>query len=312
MTLKKVYFELTRACNLACTHCLNDSGDRLKDELSPEQILALVRDLADFGAQEIRFTGGEPTISPVLTRAIQTATGLGVRTSIGSNAVAIGREKARELADAGLVAAVVSIDGDKESHDAIRGRDSYRRTWRGIRALIGANIRVRVNAVAMRRTTPGLASLAEECQRLGVKLNVRRFIPSGRVAGQVQELLSVQEYKALWESLHAYVERGVVDGHYRTDAPGHCSAGTTGLVILPNGSVQSCGFLSDLGEPSYGNVALEGIRTVWARTRSSSYLMNARGTLHAMNEGRPDLPHSNCLAIAVGSEDALVQLRRKS
>lgn len=310
--IHKVFFELTRGCNLACTHCLNDSGRRLPDELSPQQVLVTIHQLGRFGVREIRFTGGEPTISSVLVDAIRLAREYEICVSIGTNAFAINRKRAQELSAAGLQAAIVSIDGDEQSHDAIRGEGSYCRTWRGVDALVGADISVRINAVAMRTTCAGLPQLADACEVAGVKLFVRRFIPSGRMVGCVNELMTTLEYRRMRESLQPYIDRGVVDGHYLDGGFGHCSAGSTGMVILPNGNVQSCGFLSDLGEPSYGHVAREQIAVIWDRIRSSAYLACAASSLASHNESRGALPHTNCLAIAVGTREEPVHIRRRS
>ena len=38
-----VYLELTRACNLKCIHCLNNSGIKQKDELTKEDLLKLIK-----------------------------------------------------------------------------------------------------------------------------------------------------------------------------------------------------------------------------------------------------------------------------
>jgi len=310
--LQKVFFELTRACNLACTHCLNDSGRRLHDELQPAQILGAVRQLGGFGVKEVRFTGGEPTISPALIDAMRLARSFDIRVSIGTNAVAITREKANELFTAGLCGAIVSIDGSEDSHDEIRGAGAYRRSWQGMMCLLDASVSVRVNAVAMRSTRAGLPALACACEEAGVTLYVRRFIPSGRMVGCVSELLTVSEYRHIQASLQPYIERGVVDGHYLDGGCGHCSAGSTGMVILPNGDVQSCGFLSDLGEPSYGNIAREPIKDIWERVLSSAYLANSADALASLNGASLDLPRTNCLAIAVGVQRAPIRIRRQS
>ena len=51
-----VYLELTRACNLKCIHCLNNSGIKQKDELTKEDLLKLIKNFSSHGVQEIRFT----------------------------------------------------------------------------------------------------------------------------------------------------------------------------------------------------------------------------------------------------------------
>jgi len=282
-------------------------------EFRSEEVLNLLRKLTSFGILEIRFTGGEPTTHPVLEEAIALATKLGVRTSIGSNAVAVTEESATRFSQAGLQQAIISLDGDEPRNDSVRGMGSFRRSWRGVRALHASGIDVRVNAVAMKTTMGGLRSLAELCVEEGVLLFIRRYIPSGRAVGNLSEFPTNVDYARLRTELHTFVQQGAVDGHYLS-ANKHevCSAGTSGFVILPNGDVKSCGFLSELGESSYGNVRSEELSTIWNRVTSSRFLAESNSSLEPWSNRRPDLPRTNCPAIAIGGGEVLVQLRRRS
>src|SRR5260370_30797717 len=66
-----VTWEITAACNIACIHCLSSSGRRRPRELTREQALALVDELADMQVFQIHFGGGEPFIFPCIWQALQ-------------------------------------------------------------------------------------------------------------------------------------------------------------------------------------------------------------------------------------------------
>lgn len=307
---KKAFFELTRACNLTCTHCLNNSGSKLINEMSQEEILETIRKLAAIDIIEIRFTGGEPMVHPSLESAIMLTHQLGIRASIGTNGVAITASIAERFSDAGLNLAIVSIDGDRKTHDQIRGNGSFVRAWKGIRALRSSNVEVRVNAVAMRTTRNTFFSLAEACEQEGVKLFVRRFIPSGRARGNLSEFLTQAEYEEMRQKLEPWIKRGIVDGHYLGTTCEVCSAGTSGFVILSDGNIKSCGFLSELGEVSYGNVRRDSLHSIWNRICESHFHIQGRSELLRFNIKYPHLPVTNCMAIVIGATRDLVQLRR--
>ena len=56
-----VVWNITRACNLKCVHCYNDSGVcKADDELSTEQARVVLDDLVQFGVPSVLFSGGEP------------------------------------------------------------------------------------------------------------------------------------------------------------------------------------------------------------------------------------------------------------
>ncbi|HUU69560.1 MAG TPA: radical SAM protein, partial [Planctomycetota bacterium] len=60
-----VVWNCTRRCNLRCMHCYAHSADRhYTGEMTTEQGVALLEDLAEFGAPVILFSGGEPLLRP--------------------------------------------------------------------------------------------------------------------------------------------------------------------------------------------------------------------------------------------------------
>lgn len=307
--LNKVYVELTRACNLSCTHCLNSSGTAEPDELQYSEITNIINQLADLKAKEIRFTGGEPTIDRNLCRYISHSTENGIATSIGTNAVSITREVGVRLREAGLKKAIVSIDGNEASHDAVRGSGSYKRTLRGAISLRDACIDVRINAVAMRSTLYSLPELAETCAEQGLKLFIRRFIPSGRAKESYDQFLSLIEYAELKQSLSGFISSKVVEGHHFSDTHNTCSAGTTGFGINPKGEIYRCGFLDAQGDESFGNIRHMSLFSAWEAMQKPELLMQLDRQVEDLNRAFPERPKTNCPA--TGYTTNLVQIRRK-
>ena len=54
-----VVWELTLACNLRCAHCGSRAGRPRSDELTTDEIRAIVAELAALGTREISLIGGE-------------------------------------------------------------------------------------------------------------------------------------------------------------------------------------------------------------------------------------------------------------
>ena len=63
-TLHKLRVQLTDACNFRCLYCMPLNAKFLPPDflMSPEEIEEIVSHLVDFGVDELRLTGGEPTI----------------------------------------------------------------------------------------------------------------------------------------------------------------------------------------------------------------------------------------------------------
>ena len=69
-----VVWNITRACNLKCVHCYNDSGmDKPCSELSTNEAKAVLDDLSQFGVPSVLFSGGEPLMRPDLFELIEYA-----------------------------------------------------------------------------------------------------------------------------------------------------------------------------------------------------------------------------------------------
>jgi len=107
---------VTRRCDMACRHCSVASGPKLKDQPSPEDLLAVVREAAAAGVDLISLTGGEPMLRPEVVHALLAeCRRLGVETRMTTNGSwAVSTEAARaeleRLFAAGLGGIAVSHD----------------------------------------------------------------------------------------------------------------------------------------------------------------------------------------------------------
>jgi MoaA/NifB/PqqE/SkfB family radical SAM enzyme len=110
-------FDLTSECPLRCTHCYfyTDVGN-IPEDLEDDVFLArLERTRDQYGIRSAFWIGGEPLLKPELLRR---AMDLFPRNAIAtSGALPIPGDL-----DCGLL---VSIDGPREAHDALRGEGAY-------------------------------------------------------------------------------------------------------------------------------------------------------------------------------------------
>lgn len=304
------YLEITRACNLKCSHCLNNSGTAMSEQLNREEILTLINNWADEGIQEIRFTGGEPLVHKNIFEFINIAHEKGLYTSIGTNGTLITEEVADKLAQVGLNRAIVSIDGTENAHDKIRGKGNYVKTVKGIENLIKNNIDVRVNSVVMKSNMEDIINFAKEMHKNKTSLFIRRFIESGRGSSLKNYTLTKQDYDYLREELSYELENGkFVNGHYlrndekikhRIKLPFEfikgCKAGQRALVITPDGEIHLCGFLAAQGFESVGNVrSVNNWKEYWNEIHKTDCLHILREKLEEYNE-IPNIQPTNCLA----------------
>ncbi len=136
--------ELTYHCNLKCEMCplsIYQQRNQPVDEhnrMRMEDWTKVIADYAAMGGKRLKITGGEPfLIKHALDLAAQ-AESLGLETTILSNATLIDAELARRIVGTHLHHLVISIDGDKDAHDRIRGQGIYEQTIAGAQNLIDA------------------------------------------------------------------------------------------------------------------------------------------------------------------------------
>lgn len=293
-----VYLELTRACNLKCIHCLNNSGIKQKDELTKEDLLKLIKNFSSHGVQEIRFTGGEPLLFNGIYDLIRFATEEGICTSLGTNGTLVTKEVAKKLKESGLKKVVVSIDGNKKTHDKIRGKKNYQKAMHGLKYLQKNGINVRVNSVIMKSNMEDVIKLAKKMSRKKITIFIRRFISSGRGKHLENNMLNKKDYDYVRNKLQKELtKKTYVNGHYLRNDEGvnsriklpfeirGCKAGQRAITILPNGDVNLCGFLAAQDFPKVGNIKeIDDFLNFWITINKNDHLLNLRNNLDKYNK----------------------------
>lgn len=182
-----VLFELTRACELACSHCRADAVlDPDPDELSTDEVTAVLDDLASLGAPRpiVVFTGGDPLRRADLTHLVRHAASSGVRVAVspaGTPRASRARLGALRRAGAGVVS--FSLDGGAPAaHDAFRRvPGSFAWTLAACRAAQAVGLRLQVNTTVSRETVPELPAICRLVAELGANLwSVFFLVPVGR------------------------------------------------------------------------------------------------------------------------------------
>lgn len=150
--LSSVNLELTNHCNLRCTICpVNTTMRRAKGYMDP----ALFRRVIDENPQihfVLAFQWGEPLLHPNFFELVRYAKDRGVSTMITSNGTHLTPENRRRLLECGLTRITFSVDGDADTHRAIRSYelDTLRRdvkTFIAERDAAGSSLKIDVSMV---------------------------------------------------------------------------------------------------------------------------------------------------------------------
>jgi len=206
----RVYWELTRACDLACRHCRADAmPERAPDELTTEECERVLRDLATAASPRLQviLTGGDPLKRPDLVALVRYGVGLGLGVAVAASATpALTLARVQELKTAGVSAMSLSLDGSSPArHDAIRGvLGCFGWTLVAAQRIVSAGIPLQINTLVCAETEPDLEDTGRLVARLGAaRWSLFFLIPVGR--GRTLCPLSAHECEATlrWIASHA-------------------------------------------------------------------------------------------------------------
>ncbi|AKG92527.1 putative Fe-S oxidoreductase [Geoglobus ahangari] len=172
----------TARCNLRCVHCYAEAGSAKKGELTHEEAVAFIDDLADMKVPVLLLSGGEPLMREDIFELISYAKSKGLHVSLSTNGTLISEEVAEKLAKAGVDYVGVSLDGMPETNDRFRGlKGAFERAFEG---LVNAKEAGILTGIRFTVTKYNLKDVPEVVNLL-VENEIPRFclyhlVPSGR------------------------------------------------------------------------------------------------------------------------------------
>lgn len=135
---------LTNECNLRCPHCFLSAGIKRDNELTTTEIKTLLKEISDFGIEEVTFSGGEIATHPDLLQIIEFAHDCGLAVKLLTNGVAWTEEMVERIADK-IVSVQISIDGYSEEENArVRGRGNFQKALDTVDFFMKRDIRTQI------------------------------------------------------------------------------------------------------------------------------------------------------------------------
>ncbi|PNG97877.1 hypothetical protein SMF913_13902 [Streptomyces malaysiensis] len=231
MAPRFLWLDLTRKCQLRCTHCYNSSGpDGTHGAMPHDEWISVLDQAARLGVRSVQFIGGEPTMHPHAAALAEHALALGLHLEIFSNLVHITAEWWTLLQRAGASLATSYYSDHAADHNAMTGRPSHARTRENIVKAVRLGIPLRVGVIGDSEEITDAAR--RDLESLGVtRIGVDHVRPFGR-GGQDQD----------------------------SDASGLCGrCGSGRAAIGPGGEVSPCVFS---GWMSVGNVQEDALGAI--------------------------------------------------
>jgi len=273
---------LTYRCNSRCVMCgIWEADQSGKGELTPDEYAKML----PASLLYVNLSGGEAFLKPDLPQIVEAVRSAAPKAAITLSTNGLQPRQTKKLLpeilrhDPGIGFAV-SIDGEEEMHDTVRGvRGGYAKAFETVKLLQAegvTNLRIAFTATVNRAAdnTGHLGKIYDLAIKTGVEFTVavahnsdHYFKTTANKGVNIDELTRQLNYVAgeelrstrLKSWLRAYFHNGLVE-HARAQArPTPCEAGHTSLMIDPKGDVYPCNIL----DMPVGNVREETFQEIW-------------------------------------------------
>lgn len=273
-----VGIEITNRCSLSCRHCFNRSGAGTVQELSLADTLDVFGQMQVMGVQQVRLSGGEPTLHPSFAAIVEGAAQHGIRVSVNSNGI-LSRHVRQQVATLPIDLFIISLDGLQPANDSIRGQGVFDRAVETVAWLRRLERPVTLGVHLTRSAVSDVADLVALASELGANI---KFAPL-RLTGRARDYLS-HEMPAASDMYHAvqaitrlrvvYPEITISTDYDILRCPDNtekvaaanlsCAAGRSMLNINFDGYVYPCAFLTTPGrEFAAGHIHESTLASIW-------------------------------------------------
>ncbi len=282
-------WELTLACDLKCQHCGSRAGKRRSEELTTDECLDLVRQLARMGTREVTLIGGEAYLRRDWLEIIREIREQGMDCTLQSGGLHLTEDRIKSAVEAGLQALGISIDGLEAVHDRLRGvKGSFKAAFNALECVKKYGITASVNTQITSLVIPQLRKLMDRFIAAGAKnWQVQLTVAMGRAADHPELLLQPYELLELMPLLADLYQEGADRGLLLQ--PGNnigyfgpyealwrgsgddsiywtsCNAGENTLGIEADGTIKGCPSLPTSAYAG-GNIRDLSLHNIWWKT----------------------------------------------
>ena len=182
-SLRLVFWETTKACNLSCKHCRAVPRRSIgPTELTTKRAFELIDQIAVVAKPVFVLSGGEPLFRPDLFDIAEYGVATGFRMALATNGTLVNGMTAARIADSGISRVAISLDGaEPDTHDRFRGMPgSHRLALRGLHNLRDEGVSVQINSTIAKHNVTEVPRLLDLALEIGADaLHLFMLVPVG-------------------------------------------------------------------------------------------------------------------------------------
>jgi len=190
--MRKLRISLLDACNFRCLYCMPENRVFIaqKDYLRADEIFEISKNLVNHGIDQIRLTGGEPTLRSDFIEVVKLLDTLKLKSfGVTSNALKLDSHL-EALADTSCQHLNISLDSlDRENFQSITRVDGLKQVLKCIDHALNFNFKVKVNVVLMRgKNHHEVDDFVKFSAQTGVEVRFLELMKIGVVRDQFEDL----------------------------------------------------------------------------------------------------------------------------
>lgn len=275
MKLEEIDLYVTNKCNLKCKFCSVKAGS-YTDEIPLSRIRGIIDEAVQYGLQDLHMTGGEPTSRKDLEEIIEYAVSKKLNVRLITNGTLITKKRLDSLYNHGLRSIMISLDGNEEYHDKVRGvKGSFKKALETVKYSKEKGLYTRVNSVAWKDNREDILNLLEMFNKMKIDVySIFLGSPLGYAITQKNNTINAKDWRKYCDEVKELVRKNnfytkvvMEKGFLYSDEDAKRVLGLGGrgrgcykitnytdfLLIRSNGDVYPCVFFSNEAEP-IGNI----------------------------------------------------------
>lgn len=261
--IKKVFLVITKQCNLSCPFCIRESR-REDQELSFDDISNYLKEIKlNFPDAKLIITGGEATLHPDFRKILSESVQLFKKCILCSN----GTRKIVFVENSDLLqkcTVQISIDGNEECHDKLRGKGNYKKSRSTIEYLIDKGSNIVIASTISRNNVYSIKEMIDDMIKIGVRnFKISQEMPSGYAVLRGEDHLSTEEWNEFYRECVKFANERDIKISIKKMFPfigkklnmkgvtndmllmAGCKAGMTQIYIYPDKKVYGCPMLME-------------------------------------------------------------------